>query len=365
MRSRATFNPSHLLFALPAILLIASCGEDERSSGTSGPPPAMAVQVHVLRPQPLENTFTTTGTLLANEEVEIRSEVSGRITTIGFKEGSKVQAGQVLVRLNDDDLQAQLRNAEAGLELAKLTEGRQKQLLEVKGISQEAFEGTQVERVGMEAQVDNLKALIAKTTIRAPFTGTIGLRSISEGGFAAPTTLIATLTQTDPIKLDFNVPERFGRDLQDGTTVQFTIEGDTTAYSATIYAIEPRVDPGTRTVRVRARSPNPEGILVPGSFARVKVNLGTIADALTIPTEGLIPDIQGQTVMLMKEGKAKTTRVEIGLRTETEVQLLSGVQPGDTVVTSGLLAVKEGLSIRPANTDVQRADTAQSASVKE
>src|SRR5687768_2459703 len=203
------------VFAL--MLLLASCADDEKAAEPTGPPPAMAVQVHVLTPAPLKNSITTTGSLLANEEVEIRSEVSGRVTSIGFKEGQKVQQGQVLVTLNDDDLQAQLRNAEAGLKLAKLTEERQKQLLDVKGISQEAFESTQVERIGMEAQVDNLKALIAKTTIRAPFNGTIGLRSISEGGFVDPTTLIATLTQTDPIKLDLNVPERYGREIRSGT----------------------------------------------------------------------------------------------------------------------------------------------------
>ncbi len=354
-----------MLLAIPACLMLHACGSEEKPTGSSGPPPAMAVQVHVLRPSLLRNTISTTGTLVANEEVEIRSEVSGRVTSIGFKEGAKVQAGQVLVRLNDDDLQAQLRNAEAALKLAKLTEERQQQLLDVKGISQEAFEGTQVDRIAKEAQVDELKAQIAKTTIRAPFPGMIGLRSISEGGYVAPTTLIATLTQTDPMKLDLNVPERFGRDMQAGTSVAFTIQGDTTGYTAEVYAVEPRVDPATRTVKVRARSSNPHGRLVPGSFARVNVDLGTVKDALTIPTEGLIPDIQGQTVILIKDGKAKTARVEIGSRTETEVQLISGVQPGDTVVTSGLLTVKEGMALRPADVAGERQDTTQSASVKE
>lgn len=331
-----------------ALVFLASCGGSEEQAQAGGPPPPMAVQVHVLKERPLENSFTTTGTLVANEEVEIRSEVSGRVTSIGFKEGMKVKAGQVLVGLNDDDLQARLRNAEAALRLAKLTEERQRQLLEVKGISEQAFESTEVERIGREAEVDNLKALIAKTTIRAPFNGVIGLRSISEGGFVSPTTVIAVLTQTDPIKLDFTVPERYGPEMRPGNKVDFTLEGDTTTYTAEIYAVEPRVDAGTHTVRIRARTPNPDDVLMPGSFARVEVGLRTIPDALTVPTEALIPDIQGQTVMVMKDGKAKTVRVEIGLRTQNAVQLISGVQPGDTVITSGLLAVREGMPLRPA-----------------
>lgn len=308
----------------------------------------MGVQVHVLQGVPLDNRVTTTGTLLPNEEVELRSEVSGRVTSIGFQEGTNVSAGQVLMRINDDDVQAQLRKAEANLKLAQDAAGRQEQLLAVKGISQEAYDAAVAQRAGMQAEADNLRALVAKTTIRAPFSGTIGLRSISEGGFVSPTTLIANLKQTNPMKLDFTVPERYARQMRPGTKVTFTVEGDTMDYNAEVYAVEPSVDLSTRSIKVRARSQNPNGRLIPGAFARVDVKLETIADALTIPAEALIPDIQGQKVMVMKNGQAKSVRVEIGIRTENSVQLISNVQPGDTVITSALLAVRDGMAVKPA-----------------
>lgn len=335
-----------ILLAVP--LLLAACGGSEEPVAGGGAPPTMAVQVHVLQGAPLDNAFTTTGTLLPNEEVELRSEVSGRVTSLGFQEGSTVGAGQVLVRINDDDLQAQLRKAEANLKLATDAAGRQEQLLAVKGISQEAFDAATAQRIGMQAEVDNLRAVIAKTTIRAPFSGTIGLRNISEGGFVSPTTLIANLKQTNPMKLDFTVPERYGRQMKPGTKVAFTLEGDTMDYAAEVYAVEPSVDPSTRSIKVRAKSQNPGGRLIPGAFAKVNVKLETIPDALTIPAEALIPDIQGQKVMVMKGGQAKSVRVDIGIRTENMVQLISNVQPGDTVITSALLAVKDGMPVRPA-----------------
>lgn len=333
-----------------ATVLLSACGGKTDQAAQSGPPPAMAVQIHVLKGAPLDNAFATTGSLLPNEEVELRSEVSGRVTHIGFLEGGKVSAGQVLVRINDDDLQAQLRKAEAGLKVAQDSEGRQKQLLDVNGISREVYDATMAQRIGMQADVDNLRAQIAKTTIRAPFSGAIGLRSISEGGYVSPTALIANLKQTDPMKLDFTVPERHGRQMRPGTKVDFTLEGDTMRYSAEVYAVEPSVDASTRTVRVRARSANKDGRLMPGAFAKVDVKLETIADALTIPAEALIPDIQGQKVMVLKGGKAQSVRVDIGIRTENVVQLISNVQPGDTVITSALLAVRDGMAVRPAET---------------
>lgn len=308
----------------------------------------MSVQVHVLHGAPLDHAFITTGTLLPNEEVELRSEVSGRVTHIGFQEGTTVGAGQVLVRINDDDLQAQLRRAQANLKLAEDAAGRQEQLLAMKGVSQEAYDAAVAQRVGGQAEVDNLKATIAKTTIRAPFGGTIGLRSISEGGFVSPTTLIANLKQTNPMKLDFSVPERYARQMRPGVKVGFTLEGDTAAYSAEVFAVEPSVDVATRSIKVRARSQNPGGRLIPGAFAKVNVKLATIPDAMTIPAEALIPDIQGQKVMVMKGGKAQSVRVDIGIRTENTVQLISNVQPGDTVITSALLAVRDGMVVRPA-----------------
>lgn len=334
-----------ILCAVP--LLLAACDGSEEQVAGGGVIPPMAVQVHVLRPEPLDNSITTTGTLMANEEVDLVSEIAGRVMAIGFEEGGHVSAGQVLVRINDDELQAQLRKSEAGLKLAQDDEARKKQLLAVNGISQEQYDAARTQLVALQADADDLHARLAKSTIRAPFNGRVGLRSISEGGFVAGNTLIARLQQTDPMKIEFAVPERYGRVMKPGATIHFTLEGDTATYVGEVYAVDPSVDATTRSVKVRARSDNREDRLIPGSFAKVDVRLERITDALIVPAEALIPDIQGQKVLLMKGGKVTSARVQLGIRTAESVQLTSGVQVGDSVIVTGLLALREGVDVRP------------------
>lgn len=305
----------------------------------------MAVQVHVLQPSILDNAIVTTGTLMPNEEVDLVSELTGRITSIGFTEGGSVAKGQVLLKINDDELQAQLRKAEASLKLAKDDNVRKEQLLAVKGISQEQYDAAQAQLAGLQAEADELKARIAKSTIRAPFNGKVGLRSVSEGGFVGSNAVIARLQQIDPIKVEFAVPERYGRMMKPGTAISFSLEGDTATYKGEVYASDPSVDPTTRTVKVRARSDNKAGHLLPGSFAKVDVRLERITDALVVPAEALIPDIQGQKVLVIKNGKATSLRVKTGIRSANTVQLTSGAQAGDSVLVTGILAVREGMPV--------------------
>jgi membrane fusion protein, multidrug efflux system len=215
----------------------------------------------------------------------------------------------------------------------------------VSGISQEQYDASQAQLAALQAEADVLRARVAKSTIRAPFSGKVGLRSISEGGFVGSNTLIAKLQQTDPMKLEFAVPERCGRIMKSGATIRFTMEGDT--YTGEVYAVDPSVDATTRTVKVRARSGNKGGHLIPGAFAKVDVRLEKINDALIVPAEALIPDIQGQKVLLMKGGKVASARVQLGIRGANTVQLTSGVQPGDTVIVTGLLALRDGAAVRP------------------
>ena len=350
-----------ILFLAAAPLLLAACGGKEEPAARGGAMGPMAVQVHVLKGEPLDNSITTTGTVMANEEVDLVSELAGRVTMIGFQEGGTVNAGQVLVRINDDELQAQLRKAEANLKLGRDDEGRKAQLLAVNGISQEQYDAAQAQLAALQADVDDLRARLAKSTIRAPFSGRVGLRAISEGGYVASNTLIAKLQQMDPVKLEFAVPERYGRVMRPGATVRFTLEGDTATYRGEVYAVDPSVDATTRTVKVRARSANKEGRLLPGSFAKVDVRLDRIADALVVPAEALIPDIQGQKVLLMKGGKVLSARVQLGIRSAYSVQLTSGVVPGDSVIVTGLLALREGADVRaiPAEATIAniKADT--------
>ncbi|WKZ64945.1 MAG: efflux RND transporter periplasmic adaptor subunit [Flavobacteriales bacterium] len=346
-----------ILAAAP--LLLAACGGSDEQTKGGGAMPPMAVGVHVLQGEPLDDALVATGTLLANEEVQLVSELAGRITHIGFEEGGPVSAGQVLLRINDDELQAQLRKAEAQLRLAQEDEARKQQLLAVSGISLEQFDAARTAVAGLQADADDLRARIAKSVIRAPFGGRVGLRSVSEGGFVAAGTPIARLHQTDPMKVEFAVPERYGRSLAAGSAITFTLEGDTATYTGAVYAVDPSVDAATRTVKVRARTGNAHGRLIPGAFAKVQVRLQRIPDALVIPAEALIPDIQGQKVLLMKGGTAVSARVQLGLRTAERVQLTSGVQPGDSVIVTGLLALRDGAAVRPLGGQAEKKANAE------
>ncbi len=339
-----------LVVALSGPLLFTACGSADENAEEGGARPPMAVQVHVLAPSVLDNAIVTTGTLMANEEVDIVSELAGRVTTIGFDEGGTVRAGQVLLKINDDELQAQLRKAEANLKLAKDDSDRKEQLLAVSGISQEQFDAAHAQLTGLQAEAEELRARIAKSTIRAPFNGKVGLRSVSEGGFVGTNTMIAKLQQINPIKVEFAVPERYGRMMKNGTAITFSLEGDTATYVGKVYAVDPSVDATTRTVKVRARSDNKDGHLLPGSFAKVDVRLDRISDALVVPAEALIPDIQGQKVLVIKDGKATSQRVMTGIRSANTVQLTSGAQVGDSVLITGLLAVREGMPVSAIST---------------
>jgi membrane fusion protein (multidrug efflux system) len=341
-------TPSPLPPLLLSALLLAACGGDKDPVPERGATGPLEVKVQVLKAHPLKNIIQTTGTLLANESIEVRSEVEGRVTDIGFQEGGQVTKGRVLVRINDDELQAQLRKTELAVQLASDDEGRKKQLLDVNGISQQAYDDARITKQSAEADRDNLHAMIAKTIIRAPFSGTIGLRQVSEGGYVSPNTLITDLQQVTPIKLEFSVPERYGREIAVGKTVTFTLDGDTTRYRAGVYAIDPTVDMASRTITVRAHNPNGNGKLRPGAFAHVTVELAREPAALTIPTEALVPDVQGQKVLEIKGGKAVSVRVRTGIRTDTEIQLTDGAQPGDTVIVTGLLQLREGMAVKAA-----------------
>lgn len=309
---------------------------------SSGPLP---VKAHITKYEVLDNKVLTTGTVLANEEVELKSEVSGKITKILFREGSSVNAGDLLVKINDADLQAQLQSAKSRLELQKETEYRQKQLLEKEAISQEDYDMTANQLKVNQAEVELIKAQIDKTEIRAPFSGIVGLKNVSEGSYVTNATIIASLQNINPIKIDFSIPERYSSMVEIGDEINFNISGNNKNYIGKVYAIEPKIDPVTRTLKIRALCPNTGREILPGSFANVVLVLKKIENAILIPSEALIPDIQGQKVFIYRNGNAVPRQVETGIRTDQNVQLTSGVSEGDTIITSGMLQIRPGAPV--------------------
>ena len=333
--------------ALTLLLVTGSCKEKPKAGPVAGGRKSgpVAVEVLVIKPDTLMNRIYTTGTLLPNEKVELRNEVSGRITGIFFEEGSEVRQGTLLLKINDQDLQAQLNKNSVQEKMARDDEHRKKQLLEIKAISQEEYDLAENTLKSVQAERQLLEAQLAKTQIFAPLSGKIGLRNVSPGSFITSNTLIATLLQVNPIKVEFSVPEKYTRLVKSGMPVSFGMDYSQEVFTGRIYAVESGIDELTRTVKVRATCSNQGGKLVPGTFARITVVLEEIPDAITIPSEAMVGDIAGNKVFLVKGGKSVSVPVFAGIRTEKDVQIISGLKPGDSLITTGLLQVSDGTSV--------------------
>lgn len=323
-------------------------GGSQKGKGGNGGAPSN-VTAYIVKPEKISNEITAAGTIRANEDVQLQPELSGKVTQINFKEGSKVSKGQLLVKINDADFQAQYKKLQLQQSLADQTMQRQKQLLAINGISQQEFDLAQSDYNTIKADMDYQMAQILKTEIKAPFDGVIGLKNISEGAFVSPSTIIASIQQIDPVKIDFAVPERYFPYLKKDGEVIFSIEGVKEKLKGQIYAVEPKIDLATRSVQIRAICPNSKGNIYPGAFAQVKIVLSDIDDAFMIPTESLIPDVSGQKVFILKKGKSAYSRVETGIRTDAKIQITKGLNAGDTVLTTGVMQLKEGASVNITN----------------
>jgi len=332
------------LLAFPKVKDYLKASETAPSNNSGNTVP-LNVDVYVVKPDVIEDKIFTTGTLTSNEEVELASESSGLIQKIYLQEGKDVRKGELLVKINDSELKAQLKRADFRLNLAEDREKRQKQLLEKGGISQEEYDATLNEVNVLRAEVSLINAQIEKTEVRAPFTGKLGLKYVSDGSYITSSSRIATLQDIDPIKIDFSIPERYASQLEVGNKVTFTVQGINEALIAEVYAKEPRIDTETRTLQVRARSSNPDGKLLPGAFADLELTLKTIENAKMVPTISLVPELQGQKVFLLKNGVVQPQSVITGLRNESKVQITEGVQVGDTVLTTGLLQVRPQMKV--------------------
>lgn len=310
-----------------------------------GPQSASRVSGMVLKPQPFDDKLSLSGSLEANEQVEIRSEVSGIVQSINFKEGSQVSQGQVLFKVNDIELRARLAQVNASQQLASENERRSKLLLEKQAISQEEYDISSADFQSAKAESQLIAAQIAKTSVRAPFSGTIGLRYISKGTYVTPETLIANLVNTTQLKITFSIPEKYASKMKVGSKLSFTTSDSKERHTATVYAIEPEVEVATRTLKMRAIAENPEGKLYPGTFANVELPLETVADALLVPSEALIPIQNGKKIFISEGGKAKEIIVETGARTDSLVRVISGLKAGDTILTSGVMTLRNGTPV--------------------
>lgn len=305
---------------------------------------ALAVRSEIVRTEKLDERITTVGTVLANEEVEVRSETSGKIDGVYFDEGSRVRKGDMLIKIHDAELQAQLLRTKSRRALAEQQEARAREMFSQRLVSDAEYDRAKSELDVALAEEKVIEAQLDKTAVRAPFGGVIGLRYVSEGGYISPATRIATLQDNRQVKVDFSVPEKYAGRIREGDRINFTVPGSSRVFDGTVYALESRIEATTRTLRVRALAPNDDGELFAGAFAKVEVLLGE-KDALTIPAYALIPDIKGQKVFVYKGGKAVPQTVEMGTRTDERVEITAGLQAGDTLITSAVLQLRPGASV--------------------
>lgn len=328
------------IIAIASTLLIA-CGSKKKDAAPvrreQGP---MQVDAFLVEKRTLSEDIEVPGSVVADEATEILPEISGRITQLFIKEGAYVSKGTVLAKLYDADLQAQKKKLEVQLEIAKQTEERYEQLQKIGGISKQDYDLTKLNVSNIRADLDIINTSIAKTVIRAPFSGKLGLKGVSTGAFVTPSTVITTIQKTNGLRLDFNLPEKYIGRLNKGQYVNFTVEGGNRTYTAVVEATESGIAQETRTLTLRARVRGDETGLVPGAFAKVKVSFDPDPNALMVPTQALISQARGKKIYVYRGGRADFVDVTTGIRDSSMVQITSGLNAGDTVIITGLLALK-------------------------
>jgi membrane fusion protein (multidrug efflux system) len=345
--------PKFLIFVVTTIALLAGIiiynkvlhpqfGSVNKTAQNNRP---LQVRGYVIVPQKLENNIRTSGTLVSSDNVDLHTQVSGLITKLNIKEGGHINKGTLIVKLFDNDLQAQLKKMQAQLETARRTESRLKQLLAINGVNQQDYDNALTQVKSNEADIENIKAQIEKTEIYAPFDGVIGLRNVSLGAYITPAITIASLQRIDPLRLDFTIPEKYASVISTGDPVKFTVDGFSNSFTANVFAIEPHIDEMTRTLKIRALVQNADAKLLPGAFAAIDLALKSIDDALMVPTQSIIAEERSNKIVIVKNGVAQFNVVQTGIRNDSLVQITTGVSAGDTVITSSILYLKPRLSV--------------------
>jgi membrane fusion protein (multidrug efflux system) len=317
-----------------------------KSKDKGGPAPSLGVNGVLVKATSFDNQLEVTGAVEANESVTLQSEVPGLVTGIYFTEGTNVKKGQLLVKINDRDIQAQLQEALTRQRLSASNENRAKQLLAKGAISQAEYDTALADLQALQSQAQVIRAQLAKTSIRAPFNGKVGLRAISIGEYLTPSKTIANMASINPVKITFSVPEKYAGQIKLNSDITFNTDGSAKAFKGRVYAIEPAINAETRTLQIKALAQNPNNELLPGSFAKIKLSLSTLNNAILIPNEAIIPVLSGKTVFISQNGKAKQVDVVSGTRTAEDIVITSGLKVGDTVLTTGAMALKPDAPVK-------------------
>lgn len=343
-----------LILSLPLMIFLHACASRANepiaaASTAVAAAPGIPADGHVVTAGEVKQLLEITGTLAANQEVMISSELTKKVVNVPVKEGNVVAKGTLLFQLDDADLQAQLERLRQQEKLAALNEARLKDLIAHDAASQQDYDQAATNLAVLKAEIRALQTTIDKTRIRAPFTGRIGIIRTYPGALVSPSTPLATMVDDAQVKVEFSIPEKYATLVAPGKQQTFSVEGDSTAYKATVISKESFVDQATRTLMVRAIASNAQHKLVVGQSARLSIALRTSGDALQIPSQSLMPSSQGYSVFVLKNGKAQATPVVVGQRDANNVQITSGLQAGDTVITSNQLRLTPNTDVRIVN----------------
>jgi membrane fusion protein (multidrug efflux system) len=327
-----------LLLTLP--LLLFSCKEEKKENADSKAKPSSATIVDVLIAGAgnIDNNVEVNGAIIPMETVNINPEVSGRLTMLNAPDGGRVTQGAILARINDADLQANLSKTKVLLEMAQKTEERLRKLLAINGINQSEYDLALNQVNSLKADLLVTQAQLDKTIIRAPFTGVLGLRQISPGAYVTPAITLTTLQQVDRVKIDFNVPEFYTNMIRVGGSVQIQTNESNLKRRATIVATDPQINPTTRNLRVRAVLDG--NAIAPGTFVKVFLEAGKNKNSILVPTNAIIPDARAKKIIVAKGGEGVFVDIETGLRGTGFVEVTKGLNPGDSVVVTGVLFVR-------------------------
>jgi membrane fusion protein (multidrug efflux system) len=339
-----------ITFNLFMITLIAGCyargGEEKKQLPAVAIVPSVPVDGNIIKPSSLKEELEITGSLEANQQVDIVSELTRKITRINVREGAYVQTGQLLFELDNADLLAQLERLHQQEKLASLNEERLRDLISHEAVVQQDYDQAFTNLKVLQAQIAELQVTISKTRIKAPFSGQVGIVHVYQGAVVSVNTILTNLQDNSVIKLDFQVPEKYAHIITDGSEQKFTVASDTKQYTAKVIARESKLDQNTRTLLVRAISQNPGRALLPGQSARLHLALSSSNEALMVSSQALIPSSQGYSVYVVKNNQVQLSPIEIGQRSPYAVEVLHGVNNGDTVVTSNLLRLQPGATVQ-------------------
>lgn len=322
-----------------------SCGKKEKKVAPTGPPPPPKVEAFIVKKGSVTEKLEFPGSVIAGESTEIHPEVSGRLTYLNIAEGRRVSQGTLIAKIYDGDLVAQLNKLKVQLKVAKEIESRYEELLKINGVSKQDYDLSVLEISNIKADMDIVNSNIRRTEIRAPFSGTLGLKMISMGAYVTPATTITEIRQNDRLKLDFTLPERFTSRVVKGMELDFVTEGSNKSYRARISASESGVSEESRSLLVRADVLNPDNALLPGAFVKVIPRISPDTAALMVPTRSIIPQSRGKRAAIYRNGEVVFSDVETGIRDSAMVQVLTGLAPGDTLITTGLMGLKPGMKV--------------------